>query len=250
MICFQAMQTTFTRVQAPENLHGCVTRTLALQIMSTAEQVAFPNEATLCQQLGVSRSILREAVKVLADKGLVEVRPRLGMHSTPRAHWNLLDPDILAWHAKLHPDARLLRSLCEVRLAIEPTASGFAAVRATGEEIRSIEQCLEARELAADGKEFEKVIDLDLRFHTAVVVASHNVLFEQLSAIIREPLRTTLSFTVQLAASAKLEVAAFRTLFHAISGHQPIAARAAAEEIVGYAMLAVEQVLHSEHGGQ
>lgn len=242
------METIFARVRPPENLHGCVTRTLALQIMRAGEQVVFPNEATLCQQLGVSRSILRESVKVLADKGLVEVRPRSGMRSTPRAEWNLLDPDILAWHAKLYPDARLLRSLCEVRLAIEPTASGFAAVRATPEEILIIEKSLEQRERAAEASNFEDVIDLNLRFHSAVVSASHNVLFERLTAIIREPLRTALSYTVQLAASGKLEVAACRTLFHAISGRQPMAARAAAEEIVGYAMLAVEQVLRSQSG--
>ena len=187
---------------------------------------------------------------MLADKGLVEVRPRSGMRSTAREKWNLLDPDILAWQAKLRPDARLLRDLCEVRLAIEPTASGFAAVRATSEEIRDIERCLEERELVGGAKDFEQVIDSNLRFHTAVVVASHNSLFEQLSAIIREPLRTALSYTVQLPASLTLELSAYRTLLEAIGGHQPIAARAAAEEIVGYAMLAVEQVLRSQEAGQ
>ncbi len=102
----------------------------------------------------------------------------------------------------------------------------------------------------AGTKDFSEIIDLNLRFHTAIVAASHNALFEQLSAIIREPLRTTLSYTVQLAASAALELAAFKTLFEAISRHQPIAARAAADEIVGYAMLAVEQVLRSQDAGE
>jgi GntR family galactonate operon transcriptional repressor len=250
MICLPTMETTFTRVRAPENLHSCVTRTLALQIMGSGEQVIFPNEARLCQQLGVSRSILREAVKVLEDKGLLEVRPRLGMRSTPRTKWNLLDPDILSWHTKLHPDARLLRDLCEVRLAIEPTAAGFAAVRATPQEIHHIEKCLEQRESVAGMKNFEEIIDLNLRFHTAVVAASHNALFEQLSAIIREPLRIALSYTVQLPASVALELSAYRTLLDAISGHQPIAARAAAEEIVGYAMLAVEQVLRLQEADE
>ena len=140
------MQISFSRVRAPENLHDAVTRALALQVMRAeyaSEQVDFPNEATLCQQLGVSRSILREAVKVVADKGLVEVRPRSGMRSKPRSTWNLLDPDILAWQATMLPDVRFLRDLCEVRLAIEPTAAGFAAVRATAEELSAIRTCLE-----------------------------------------------------------------------------------------------------------
>jgi DNA-binding FadR family transcriptional regulator len=204
--------------------------------------VVFPNEAGLCQQLGVSRSILREAMKVLADKGMVEVRPRSGMRSRSRADWNLLDPDILAWQAGLHPDARFLRDLCEVRLAIEPTASGFAAVRATPEEIAAIERCLARREAA----NLEEAIGLDLQFQTAVVAASHNPLFQQLNASIREPFRTALSYTVRLPAAVALELAAHRTLLDAIRRHDPLAARAAAEEIVGYAMLAVEQVIRSQ----
>lgn len=244
------MEAALNRVQAPENLHGCVTRTLALEIMRAGEQVAFPNEATLCQQLGVSRSILREAVKVLENKGLVVVRPRVGMRSTPPEKWNLLDPEILGWRAKLRPDVHLLRDLCEVRLAIEPTASGFAAVRATTEEISTIEACLQERESVAEKKELEQVIDLNLRFIATVVSASHNSLFEHLSAIIREPLRTALSYTVRIPSSLALESSAYRNLFDAISSRQPVPARAAAEEIVGYAMLAVEQVIRSQGGSE
>lgn len=188
--------------------------------------------------LGVSRSILREAIKVLIDKGLVEVRPRSGTRARPRAEWNLLDPDILAWQAHLHPDARFLRDLCEVRLAIEPVAAGFAALRASAEEIAEIGNCLERRERRAGD-----AVDLDLQFHTAVVAASHNPLFQQLSATIREPVRTALACTVRLAASEALGLEARRALFEAIRRRDPLAARAASDEIVGLAMLAVEQVI-------
>jgi len=248
------MSTSFNKIRAPEKLHHCVTRTLALRVMDAeraSERLDFPNEAELCQQLGVSRSILREAVKVLADKGMMEVRPRSGMRSRPRAEWNVLDPDILGWQAQLSPDPRFLRDLCEVRLAIEPTASGFAAVRATPQEIAAIEECLERREAVTGSVNFEEAINLDLQFHTAVVAASHNPLFQRLSASIREPFRVALSYTARLRASVALELAAHRTLLDAIRRHQPMAARAAAEEIVGYAMLAVEQVVRSQenHGG-
>ncbi|MCL5745786.1 MAG: FadR family transcriptional regulator [Acidobacteria bacterium] len=237
----------FEKIQPPENLHDCVTRNLAQRVIQaerSSEQLLFPNEAGLCEQLGVSRSILRESIKVLADKGLVEVRPRSGMRSRPRAEWNLLDPDILGWQAELEPDVRFLRDLCEVRLAMEPTASGFAAVRATAEEIAAIENCLELREAASP----EAAIDLDLQFQSAVVEASHNSLFQQLNASIRKPFRTALSYTVRLPAAAALDLAAHRTLLDAIRRHDPMAARAAAEEIVGYAMLAVEQVIRTQEG--
>ena len=243
------MSTGFHRIQPSENLHDRVTRVLALRIIQAeqdSEQLAFPNEAELCLQLGVSRSILREAVKVLTDKGMLDVRPRTGTRARPRACWNLLDRDILAWQAQLHPDPRFLRDLCEVRLAIEPTASGFAALRATPDEIETLAHCLEARESAAATASPEQAIDLDLRFHTAVVEASHNPLFQQLSETIREPFRAALVYTTLLQASVALELEAYRTLFDAIRRRDPLAARAASEEIVGWAMLAVEQVIRSK----
>ena len=102
------MVTTFTRIQAPENLHAIVIRTLALRIIAAervGESLVFPNEAELCQQVGVSRTILREAVKVLEDKGMLQVRPRSGTRSRPRRDWNLLDPNILAWQGSASSDA-------------------------------------------------------------------------------------------------------------------------------------------------
>jgi GntR family galactonate operon transcriptional repressor len=245
--------TSFPPIQAPDNLHTCVTRAMAMRVIEAdraSEQVIFPNEAELCQQLGVSRTILRESVKVLVDKGLVEVKPRSGMRSRPRQEWNLLDPDILAWQAQLAPDARFLRDICEVRLAIEPIASGFAAVRATPEDLAAIQDCLERRENAGKSSNLEQAIDLDLQFHSAVVAASHNPLFRQLSASIREPFRVALSYTARLRASMALELSAYRGLHDAIRGRHPLRARAASERIVGYAMVAVEQVIRSQENAE
>src|SRR6201999_3345728 len=96
----------FAQIKTQENLHGRVTRALALQLMQAernGELIVFPNEGELCKQLGVSRSILREAVKVLENKGMVQVRPRSGTRSRPRTDWNQLDPDILGWQCQLKP---------------------------------------------------------------------------------------------------------------------------------------------------
>ena len=243
------MAATFHRIETFENLHERVTRALALQVIKAerlSQTVVFPNEAELCQQLGVSRSILRESVKVLSDKGLIEVRPRSGTRSRPRAEWRLLDPDVLRWQSELQPDGRFLRDLCEVRLAIEPTASGFAALRATVEEVLEIEHCLERREALDQGDGSEEAIDLDLQFYETVVAASHNLLFQQLSASIRQPFRVALSYTVRLRASAALELEKHRVLFEAIRRRDPLAARETAEEIVGFAMIAVEQVIQAQ----
>ena len=237
------------RVQTPENLHDRVTRTLAFRVLEAeraSEQLVFPNEADLCHQLGVSRTIVREAVKVLADKGMLEVRPRSGTRARSRSEWNLLDPDILSWQAQSQPDGRFLHDLCEVRLAIEPIASGFAALRATSREIAQIGRCLEQREAGAETADPDRAVDLDLEFHASVVAASHNPLLQQLMSAIREPFRTALSYTTRLRASEVLGLTAHRGLFEAISRRDPLKARAASEEIVGLAMLAVEEVIRNE----
>jgi DNA-binding FadR family transcriptional regulator len=242
----------FTQLENMDSLHDRVTRALALHVIKAErnrEEVVFPNEGELCRQLGVSRSILREAVKVLEDKGMVQVRPRSGTRSRPRADWNQLDPDILGWQAELKPDPRFLRDLCEVRLAIEPVASGFAALRATEEEIRTIRECLGRRLQIVAAEDLEGAVDADLQFHAAVIAASHNPLFQQLNATIRGSFRMALSYTLLLPASVAVELEEYRQLTEAIEQRNPLAARRAADEIVGFAMLAVEQVIrdHEAH---
>ncbi len=231
-----------------ERLHTRVTEVLARRIIEAAqnsEALVFPREAVLCEQLGVSRTVLRESMKVLADKGMVHMKPRAGTRARPRSEWRLLDPDILAWHAELYTDATFLRDLCEVRLAIEPTAAGFAAVRATPGELAAIEQCLRERDTRSAGATADEIIDLDLRFHTAVVAASHNPLLRQLSDTIRQPFRVALSITSRFPATVELGLEAHHSLLAALRKHDPIASRRAAEEAVGLAMLAVEKAIKS-----
>jgi GntR family transcriptional regulator, galactonate operon transcriptional repressor len=245
----------FVPIAATQKLHGQVTRALALRLIeaeraNSQEPLVFPNEAELCGQLGVSRTVIREAVKVLADKGMLEVRPRSGTRARPRAQWNLLDPDILSWQAELGPEPRFLRDLCEVRLAIEPTAAGFAALRATQEEIGEIGLCVE-RLQGPQGTlpPLDQTIELDLQFHEAVAEACHNALLKSLSAIIRPPLRMALALTSRLPAARKLDIDGYRQLHEAISRHDPLAARAAADELVGLAMLAAEEVIRMIEDG-
>jgi GntR family galactonate operon transcriptional repressor len=229
-------------------LHTRVTEALArrvIQAEQNAEVLLFPKEEILCRQLGVSRTVLRESMKVLADKGMVEMKPRAGTWARPRPKWRLLDPDILSWQAETYPDAAFLRDLCEVRLAIEPTAAGFAAVRATPEEIANIENSLREREAKSESANTEEIIDFDLSFHTAVVAASHNPLLQELSGIIRRPFRTALSITSRFPSTVRLGLEAHHALLAALRKHDPMAARRAAEGVIGLAMLAVEKVARS-----
>ncbi len=239
---------SFEPLPRREKLHTHITSLLARRVIQADRErgrqpVVFPKEADLCQQLGVSRSILRESMKVLVDKGMVQMKPRAGTWARPRAEWRLLDPDILTWQAEANPDPQFLRDLCEVRLAIEPTAAGFAAVRATPEELRAIERSLESRRRQAHP---ERSIELDLDFHTSVVDASHNPLLRQLSSIIQAPFRTALALAAQFPSNVELGLEAHEQLLEALRRHDPMAARRAAEQAVGLAMLAVEKVIRSK----
>lgn len=132
-----------------------------------------PIEQDLAASLDVGRNALREAVKVLSGKGLISTAPRSGTKVRPRDEWNMLDPDVLKWHAD--PDIateKFMLNLIEVRRIIEPKASELAAVRATKEDIAAILCAYEA--MAESGDNRDARLEADIEFHSAILKASHN----------------------------------------------------------------------------
>ncbi|MFT5484359.1 MAG: GntR family galactonate operon transcriptional repressor [Halieaceae bacterium] len=132
-----------------------------------------PIEQELANSLDVGRNALREAVKVLSGKGLIATAPRSGTRVRPRDEWNMLDPDVLRWHAD--PDVatpEFMLDLIEVRRIIEPKAAELAAVRATKEDVSSILSAYEA--MADSGADLEARMEADIIFHSAILKASHN----------------------------------------------------------------------------
>ena len=88
-------------------------------------------EPVLCESLGVSRTVVREAVKSLVAKGLLVTGPKLGTRVLPEEHWNWFDPDVVAWQSKAGLTREFLRDLQELRRVVEPAAVRLAADRAT-----------------------------------------------------------------------------------------------------------------------
>src|SRR5438034_5626204 len=124
-----------------ERLHDQVTKQVALGIMrGTIGQggSGLSTEIDLSRHFNVSRTVLRESVKVLAAKGLIEVRPKTGMRVRPRTEWNLVDADLLGWLCEAGVDDLFVRDLCEVRLIVEPAATELAAARASGAELEEL----------------------------------------------------------------------------------------------------------------
>jgi len=142
----------------------------------------FPIEADLGREFGASRSVIREAVKSLAARGLIESRTRTGIRVLSPVHWNLLDAEVLSWRYSVMPRAQFYSELFEIRLMIEPKAAGLAAQRASAREIAEITdafaQMLEASQRGVSG------VDADLRFHRAILAAGKNALLHQMGNLI------------------------------------------------------------------
>ena len=100
-----------------------------------------PTEGELCATMGVSRTILREAVKTLVAKGMLVTGPRTGTRTRPPADWNLLDPDVIRWRLEAGVDQAFVRDILELRLAIEPEAAKLAAQRANAADIAGRPDC-------------------------------------------------------------------------------------------------------------
>ncbi len=168
----QAARVTRSLTYPRRGLHGEVVHLIGLQIMSGELKPGdpLPPEDELTSNLAVSRTVLREAVRVLAAKGLVDARPKVGTRVRARADWNILDPDVLSWRAEASNDSRLYEETTEVRLAIEPLAARLAATRATEDETSGIAEAYAAMEDGVDDQ--VAYLAADLRFHDRILAAS------------------------------------------------------------------------------
>jgi DNA-binding FadR family transcriptional regulator len=152
-----------------------VVNTLGSRITSGFYAVGetLPVEKDLAEELDVGRNALREAVKVLSGKGLLQTAPRAGTRVCPRDQWNLLDPDVLNWHADPErASAPFLLDLLEVRRIIEPKAAELAAVRASKTDIAEILSAYERMERQPPYS--EEKLHADIEFHSAILKASQN----------------------------------------------------------------------------
>ena len=157
----------------PGRIHAVLTtlgREIAQELIPAG--TALPPEPDLERRFGVGRGVIREAVKTLAAKGMVSVRPRHGTHVLPRSEWSLLDRDVLSWLVgEGEPDRDLLLAIQEVRSIIEPAAAALAAERATKNDRWRINAALAEMETAQDQA---STLAADKAFHLAILDATHN----------------------------------------------------------------------------
>jgi DNA-binding FadR family transcriptional regulator len=178
----------------------------------------------------VSRTVVREAIKVLAAKGLVESRPKVGTRVRPRRDWNLLDPDVLAWQIEVGPDAEFLGQALELRRMIEPAAARLAAARATDAEIAALNEAYEA--MAAAGDDLDAFMEPDLRFHSLLLESCRNELLEHMSEIFTAVLRTIFAYSSSSSRSYPRAARRHRAIVKAIEARDPDAAERAVLRLI------------------
>lgn len=229
-------------------IHGQVVNILGERILRGELQPGDTIETTaLLAELQVSRTVLREAIKLLSGKGLVDARPRFGTYVTERSRWQLLDSDVMTWRSIEDPDPLLVIELGEVRQIIEPAAARMAAVRRSDVQLQGILDALVMLEnsKAAGHTEF---IEADLAFHRAVLQAAGNELLERFEVILSPAMhaRDKLAF----GHGDSDFVAQHDVVFQAIALQDPDAAYAAMKELTNSAWDDTAAVLQKSADGR
>jgi DNA-binding FadR family transcriptional regulator len=216
-------------------MHGRVVEWLGMRIVSGefAAGSQLPNEAELAASLSVSRGGVREAIKALAAKGLVEPRPRLGTRVLSRPEWNLMDRDVIEWHGYA-ADLSFLSDLMELRLMVEPGAAHLAAERADEEQIAILEAAYAGMAAHADNlpADEDAFVEADLAFHLTVLRSSGNQLVEQLGRLLEAGLHHALEATAHLPGGVKATLPLHRAMLTAIKGRKPVAAQRATRRLL------------------
>jgi len=179
-----------------------------------------PTELQLCVEFGVSRTAMREAVKMLAAKGLVVSRQRAGTRVQDASTWNRLDPDVLEWMSAGEPDPEFMRGLLEARLAIEPAAARLAAMRASSADLAQIEAAYHAM-CRAPLSDLAACAEADVRFHLSILTASHNPVFAGLGSLIGQALANSFKLTTSISQSYMATLSAHGDVLEAIRLRQP-----------------------------
>lgn len=200
-----------------------------------------PSEAVLCEQMHVSRSAAREAVKSLAAKGLISSRARQGIRIQPESEWNLFDTDILRWIRDSNPSVYLLKEFTELRVAVEPEAAKLAAQQQDKEQIGKIAAALERMRLAENG--LDDPLESDIEFHLSILNASGNRFFMQLGRIIDTTLRVSIRFTNMRTGRPAGVHADHKKIYDAIANNDPIKAAANANALMTAALATIKNAI-------
>jgi DNA-binding FadR family transcriptional regulator len=226
-----------------KNVHGNTVDFLGEAIVAGryAPGASFPPEPVLGESLGVSRTVVREAIKSLVAKGLIHTGPKVGTRVMPEDQWNWFDPDVIIWKSKAGLTREFLRDLQDLRRVMEPAAVRLAAERATAQDIAEMEAAFDGmRRAVEEGGDY---VTHDLRFHQSLLRACHNRMIVQMSKALGALLRTSFEISTSRADGPRDSLPLHRAVLDAVIAHNPGKAEKAVLVLIEGANADIAEVL-------
>ena len=228
-----------------KNVHGNTVDHLGEAIVAGRYAVGafLPPEPVLCTELGVSRTVVREAVKSLIAKGLITTGPKVGTRVLSEDQWNWFDPDLIGWQSKAGLTPEFLRDLQDLRRVVEPAAMRLTAQRATAQDIVEVEAAYAGMKRAVE--EGGDYVTHDLHFHQGLLRACGNRMLVQMSKALGALLRTGFEISIRRKGGPLNSLPLHREVLDAVIAHNPDRAEKAIQQLIDGARNDIEEVLAS-----
>jgi DNA-binding FadR family transcriptional regulator len=226
------------------NIHSRLAGTLGQEIVGGIYPPGslLPNAAEMCARFSVSRTALREAYSMLSAKSLILARPKIGTRVRPTADWNVLDPEVLAWHLHVAPPEHFIGDLFALREMVEPAAAALAASSPSDATVARIADAYCRMERFKSG--VGDLIGADLEFHTGILEATDNRFLGALAGLIHAALECTFRFSWQGAAHIQDDrLFQHKAIFEAIRDRDPKRAQKRMAELLRDSQEDVRQYL-------
>ncbi|MGG5259300.1 FadR/GntR family transcriptional regulator [Phycicoccus avicenniae] len=237
------------RPTARGGLHDGVLDALGAEIVSgAAPEGSVLRIDRLDERFGVSRSVVREAVRVLSAMGLVETRRRVGVLVRPRTTWNVFDPRVIRWRLDGPGREEQLLSLGELRRGFEPVAAGLAARRATAEQCARMAAAVMEMQVQAKAQDLEAYLAADQVFHATMLEASGNEMLAALADVVGEVLAGRTHHDLMPARPNPVAIRLHSDVAQAIGAGDAVAASAAMAAIIDEASAAVRSAAEDDTG--
>lgn len=198
-----------------------------------------PKEADLADRFQVSRIVIREAMKILEDRGVVEVRAGRGTVTVAPSPERVKTSLLQLFRDQPMPTIQDMEQLLELRQVLEETTASLAAVRATADDLREIEMALQ--EMKKEGADLEQTVSADLRFHRSIMRAAHNPFIE----MVLDPLMEVFLQQIKVSNSFNTGWDAHRDIFAEIQAHNPVGARQAVRRLMRTTLLDSRKALQN-----
>jgi DNA-binding FadR family transcriptional regulator len=232
-------QRSFRNGRLSEQVVGEVQRMISEEYATPGSRL--PKEAELADRFQVSRIVLREAMKILEDRGVVEVRAGRGTMTVAPSPDRVKESLLRLFGDQPMPTVQDMESLLELRQVLEETSASLAAVRATDEDIAAIETALTA--MAREDGDLGATIEADLSFHRAVMRAAHNQYLEMVS----DPVMSVFLLQIKLTDTIDTGLDLHRELFLQIKARNSVGARQAVRRLMSKTLNDSRKVLRSLH---